>query len=154
MTQTQPSSERIETKLKAYKVACVDDDHGSTVVFAASSKDVDRYANSDQCDCDYLEKTRHRAPEFDKYAPGPVTTAQYLAEGWYWECCGCGKQLHSEDGPIIGDRDDVFCNRQCVDATLARWTDADYKNESVKRLVASVRRLIKKLDRQSVGAKA
>ena len=68
----QPSEPAVSASvkpLKAYKVACGDDDHGQKVVFAQRSKEVDRRSNCEHCDCEFLDRTIHRAPEFDKYSP-------------------------------------------------------------------------------------
>lgn len=105
--------------MKAYKVSCPDDDHGATITFAESSRQADRYANSDTCDCPWIERAVHRAPAFDKYAPGPVTTEQYLAEGWYWQCGECERQVWDEhEGRIITDDGRVYCDATCADRAL------------------------------------
>src|SRR4051812_21213850 len=99
--------------LKAYKLSCRDDDHGARIVFATRGKNVRGYS-TDMCDCDFIDRYVHRDERFDKYAPGPVTAAQYLAEGWYWDCSGCGKTMHGDDGPIY-TATRVFCDRECMD---------------------------------------
>lgn len=105
--------------MKAYKVSCDDDDHGAVVVFAARSKDVSRYSND--CDCPWIDRRVHRAAEFDKYAPGPVTCRQYLNEGWYWGCAGhCWHEYitKEDEGHVItpsGER--VFCSIACARKT-------------------------------------
>jgi hypothetical protein len=100
--------------LRAYKVSCEDGDHGSLVVFAEKAIKVSRLANSDHCDCEFIGKHVHRAPAFDQYAPGPVTTRQYLAQGWYWPCSDCGEQLMFEDDPIITDNGSCYCDMDCL----------------------------------------
>lgn len=93
------------SSLKAYKISCRDADHGAVVGFAERGKEIDRRSN-DNCNCEFLDRYVHRAPEFDKYAPGPVTVQQYLAEGWYWCCSGCSDQVWS--GVEEGDDEQII----------------------------------------------
>jgi hypothetical protein len=107
-------------------------------VFAVRAAKVDRRCNSEHCDCDFTDRYVHRAPEFDKYAPGPVTTQQRLAEGWYHECSGCGDMLYTEDQPIYTDDDRVYCDTDCMLKHLADCKK--YGHESWREPEASIER--------------
>lgn len=100
--------------LKAYEVFCRDPDHGAAIEFAEKGWRV-RRASNERCDCRFIDRFVRRAKAFDKYAPGPVSIADYLAEGWCWGCAGCGKEMvTADDSPIIlGDQ--LFCNRACIE---------------------------------------
>jgi len=138
-------SRRDETvsDLKAYKVSCCDDDHGAKIVFAVRGRDVSKFANSDQCDCALLERTVRRSPEFDKYAGKRLTPLDHLAEGWWYECCGCGHRLHHDDSPLMSDNEDLFCGPKCVEQLIARWTPLmPSAHESVAVMLDSARRLL------------
>lgn len=131
-------------KLKAYKVDCVDYDHGATILFAESSRKVSRYSHRDDCDCEFIDRHVRRAPEFDQYAPGPVTIAQYLAEGWYWHCQGCEQQIWNDDPFVLIDGDRIFCSRRCVHDSYDRhlkWVGrhTGKLHESMEQYAAALR---------------
>lgn len=111
--------------MKAYKVSCRDDDHGAVIRFAERAKDVSRDANSERCDCDFIDKTVHRAPKFDDLAniDRPLTPKDHVDRGWYWCCQGChNEQLMQEDNPLyVGG--DVYCNVDCVEDVFRRYSD-------------------------------
>lgn len=123
---------------KAYKVSCVDDDHGQTIVFAFRAKDVDRRANSECCDCEFLDVKIRRAPEFDKYSDRPLTIADYLAEGWFWPCHHCDRQLFQDASPlIVGGY--VFCSLEHLKQSRASWPKHPAgAHDSVLRFCAEV----------------
>lgn len=122
--------------MKAYKVFCDDGDHGQVVEFAERSKDVSKHATSDYCDCPWVERHVKRAAEFDKYAPGPVTVAQYLAEGWHWECGGCSSMVWGDDKPIIINGH-VYHRLECVlidrDGLVSFFKTDEKCHESVQK---------------------
>lgn len=130
--------------MKAYIVSCGDEDgHGQKLTFAESSRKADRYANAEVCDCPYIERRIRRAPQFDKYAPGPVTTEQYLAEGWFFPCGKCEKFLYSDDSPIVTDRGFAFCSRECLEKHLENYRDfGPNAHHSIIDSVASMDRWI------------
>jgi hypothetical protein len=78
--------------------------------------------------CNWAE----RAPQFDRYAPGPVPIAVLLSAGWWFECGYCGHRV-SEDGcddcrdeghdaaPVVLDQ--VYCNERCRDLEVARHAE-------------------------------
>ncbi|MGC4002839.1 MAG: hypothetical protein QM811_06795 [Pirellulales bacterium] len=125
--------------MKAYKVSCRDYDHSQVIEFAKRSKDVPRNANAENCDCPYIEKRVTRAPEFDKYAPGPVTTQNCIDEGWQYECAGCcGTMLDNEHaGLIVLDSGHVYCGRECMESDYKR--SEAYTHPSFETLRQSIR---------------
>lgn len=128
--------------LKAYIVSCGDDDHGAKVTYAVRSKSVDRTANSDICDCEYISRRVKRAEEFDKYAPHGPTAAEYLAEGWYWQCSSCERHLHEDDKPLISDDDAIYCSIVCVDRLIADFQKhSPAAHNSIFKALASAERL-------------
>lgn len=131
------------TGLKAYKVNCHDDDHGCAVTFAKRINDVSKRENSEHCDCEFLSIAIRRAPQFDKYAPGPLKVEHYLAEGWFFPCANCEEHLYEDDKPLISDNESAFCNHECLEEHLARYRkylpDA---HDSIIKSVASMERLL------------
>ena len=108
--------------LRAYKVS--HDEELSEIEFF-SDEDAEQGIGQE----DYAEV--ERAPSFDKYAPGPVTMAQYLAEGWWWACGECEHHVGAEgcvdcwDEGIDDDapraepvirKTSIFCSQKCADA--------------------------------------
>ena|SRR3990167_5495256 len=129
--------------VKAYKVSCRDDDHGAIIVFSNRVRDVSRRCNSGNCDCEWIEISVVRAPAFDKYAPGPITVRQYLAEGWYRLCQNCETLLFEDQNPIITDNESAFCNRDCLRKLLDNYKRDGYSaHESILSAVASMERWI------------
>lgn len=130
--------------LKAYKVSCYDEDHGATITFAESARKADRRANSEQCDCNFLERRVRRAAEFDKYAGLPkLLPVHYLAEGWYWGCSGCGTNLYGDhEGLICLDDEYLFCSASCLRRDLAWHHEfkSDNCHESMLRYIAAMER--------------
>jgi hypothetical protein len=130
--------------MKAYKVSCSDEDHGCCIEFAERGKDVSKLSHSEHCDCPLLEREVRREPRFDKYAPGPLTIANHLTEGWYWQCANCEALLHAEDRPLIDeDGRNAVCDARCADSGLARYADlGDKCHESIKAFRASMVRIL------------
>lgn len=108
--------------MKAYKIDCDDPDHGGEILFALRGKDL-RGCGTENCDCPYIERHIARAPAFDKYAPGPVTISQYLAEGWYWTCSGCEGHVWGDEKYVILQEERIFCSHECVIRTWEREQD-------------------------------
>lgn len=130
--------------LKAYKVSCRDDDHGASIEFGYRASDIDRRSNSESCDCEFIDRYIARAKAFDKYAPGPIKVADYLREGWYWECSGCSDTCHADDNPLIADDDSVYCDRECAERALEQWSKyGPDAHESILKAAAAVVRLLK-----------
>ena len=92
--------------LRAYKVS--HDEELSEIEFF-SDEDAEQGIGQE----DYAEV--ERAPSFDKYAPGPVTMAQYLAEG----CDDCWDEGIDDDAPRaepVIRKTSIFCSQKCADA--------------------------------------
>lgn len=132
-------------KLKAYQIGCIDDDHGARVVFAKRGRDVDKQFSTDNCDCEFIDRHVRRAPKFDKYAPGPMTTDNYIEEGWWWSCSGIchAEHLTKEDSPLV-EGDCVFCSLECAAKMLTEIEFKGYTDISWKRLKAAIEKLLKR----------
>lgn len=130
---------------KAYKLGCPDADHGNEVVFAESSKEARKMHDLENCDCEFIRRTAHRELSCDKYSPGPMTIEDYLAEGWYWRCSGCDKQVWGEDSGHVVTEGYVFCGRQCLEKTLREherdWSSPDC-HESMHRFADAMRKAV------------
>lgn len=125
--------------IKAYKISCRDGDHGAEVRFAERGKEL-RGHRTEMCDCEYIDLTVKRSPEFDYLAPGPLTIGDYLNHGWYWECGVCQKHCYADDGfgnaegglVIVGDY--VYCGTQCVERKIKmydKWLGEERCHESI-----------------------
>lgn len=125
--------------MKAYKVSCRDADHGAVVVFGNNARAVCRCANSENCDCDYIDRRVNRAPMFDDLAhKGFVTVEEYLARGWFWECSGCGRQCWGDNSPVVIDGH-VFCRIECVNKARARHPKSvQGYHDSIVRFCATI----------------
>lgn len=61
-----------------------------------------------------------RAPDFDRYAPGPVPMHVTLAAGWQHICSGCSlefsakKQAHADSTPVEDSDNAQFCSQACM----------------------------------------
>ncbi len=78
-----------------------------------------------------------RAPEFDRFSPGPVPRVAMIEEGWRFECTHCGEWV-SSDGEMLDDegqwtgmrpverRGSVYCCGACLarDDAAARLRSA------------------------------
>lgn len=129
-------------RLKAYLVSCRDEDHGAKVVFAHRAREVDKLINSELCDCHLLQRQVRRAPRFDKYN-GAVTVANYLAEGWEWNCSQCGHRLIDEDQPLIDEQSQhVVCGILCATRGAEKYVTINEPHQSVKDFQAAMDRII------------
>ncbi len=133
--------------MKAYKCHCKDDDHGASIVFAETSK-LARSEDLRDCDCEFIDKLVHRAKRFDKYAPGPVTIQQYLAEGWFWICSRCEGHIYEDDPYVLCGNDRAFCGVDCLVKELshynAEWS-SDSCHQSIKTYVNEMRDTLKQI---------
>lgn len=112
-----------DKSLKAYKVD--DDDGHSCIVFETNSASARRNGASElDSDWESVESCR-RAPQFDRYAPGPVPEEVLIAAGWWFECRGCSKTVTDDstctaDGTVIDHgtyvvrNRHVFCTQECL----------------------------------------
>ncbi|WP_081058730.1 hypothetical protein [Burkholderia cepacia] len=119
-----------EKPLKAYKVDEGDEGYGC-VVFATNSAAARREGASElSTDWECIESCR-RAPEFDRYAPGPVPKEAMIEAGWWFECHGCGARVSSdyeydddgneiEPGSYVVRKQQVFCCQECLARDDAR----------------------------------
>src|SRR3990167_8240689 len=127
--------------LKAYKLWCNDDDHGQRVVFAVRGRECCGRRGDDFCGCDFIDLHATRAPEFDKYPPGPVTTRQYMENGWHWECSGCSKTTYLDEAEDVTTIDEhVFCSHECLRRCVER--DAKRYGDNLSGLHPSMREFV------------
>ena len=128
-----------EEKLKAYAVHDVYEGYGC-VAFATNNAAARRIGASQlDTDLESIESVR-RAPEFDQYAPGPVPPLTLIEQGWWIECCHCGRRVDDGmDDELVDDeliptdsvpRGDghsgVFCSASCECADyMAKRGDAE-----------------------------
>lgn len=95
--------------MKAYQVR--EDSEGRFVIAFATNGATARREGASELHTDFegIESCR-RAPQFDRYAPGPVPTSALLADGWWFECQHCGITFNAEGryGEEAGSRDDEF----------------------------------------------
>jgi hypothetical protein len=68
----------------------------------------------------FLELTVKRTPMYDEWTSrGEVPKKVLLANGWWWTCYDCRKQVTDEDGSVVNG--EVYCG----DHTPTERTDAD-----------------------------
>lgn len=119
-------------KLMCFVVTDDDDvlELGSKFLFTTREKDARKIAAGEfSADPDDPSIKLRRAPEFDKYAPGPVPPQALLEHGWWITCAECDHRV-SDDGcddcaderdydspkpppAFLGDL--VFCSQDCLD---------------------------------------
>lgn len=80
------------------------DEAGRAIIFAASEEAAWEAEPSELRD---QVAGVWRAPEFDQYAPGPVTNLQMIEHGWHFECSNCGEHV-SRDGERYNDEADEY----------------------------------------------
>jgi hypothetical protein len=113
---------RKNTQLRAYVLRDrTDDDHGQEVVFALTAKEA-RAGGYD--DVPYINTVATRAPEFDQYAPGPVTMHHLIENGWHQECGGCWRSVDQYTENAVIDDHEAYCNDVCQARAAGR--DAGY----------------------------
>jgi hypothetical protein len=121
---------------------------GSRFVFTTRERDARKIAagefSTDPGDPSVILR---RAPEFDRYAPGPVPPQALLDAGWWITCAECEHHV-SDDGcdDCANERVDdqpmpppvvcggmVFCSQDCKDDyDAARARDAKYKADMTR----------------------
>lgn len=85
--------------LKAYRARSYDGE-SDAVVFSRRNDMAARREAAGQMPSGDIEdiESMVRAPEFDDLAhePGPMTTQQYIARGWWFECSGCFRRVNAD----------------------------------------------------------
>lgn len=112
--------------MKAYAVHDNCEGYG-TVVYSTSHVAARRVgANDLGITFEEVESCR-RSPEFDQYAPGPVSPLVLLKHGWWFECLQCGRRVSNDmEDDVIDDgldpadflprpagNDAVYCSAGC-----------------------------------------
>lgn len=86
--------------LLAYRVV---EDCESTggIVFAKTNAQARRLGASDFNAGEFDGLICNRAPEFDKYCPGPVPREALFENGWYYECEECSGHAYKDNGGVL-----------------------------------------------------
>jgi hypothetical protein len=110
--------------LKAFSVQDPSTERGE-IVFANCNAAA-RRIGANQIDSEWESVECRRAPEFDKFSPGPVSDMVKLNHGWWLECTGCyreiaGDYVTDEDGEDhevtpVERNGHVFCTADCETA--------------------------------------
>jgi hypothetical protein len=104
--------------LKAYTSRDAYEEH-SAVVFGETTGKA-RVAAASVHECEFMEvKDLKRAPQYDKYAPGPVPRSVLVADGWWFECCGCYATVDADTPAPVFDGDWTWCSAECRDKKRA-----------------------------------
>ena len=102
--------------MKAYQVDSGDDEESGSVIVFASSSVVARREGGNELGLDFDEvDSCCRAPNFDKYYPGPIHVKVYIAEGWSWGCSRCDTRIdeYFERPPYYHSSHSVYCSVWC-----------------------------------------
>lgn len=107
-------------------------------------------ANELGSEFEYVECSR--AKQYDEYADkGYVPPLVLINDGWWFECCHCGRRCEEEgydydtDEPIpVEDmieagRQSVYCNQSCKDAREAEIKERNEKFEAFKEKILESR---------------
>lgn len=119
--------------LKAY--ACTEDCEGTGgIIFANSNIAARKDAASIWGDGELAGWRVHRAPGLDKYQDTGVPTWILIADGWYFECNGCGMRMSEDtlydeglkvEGVVGKENGQSFCSHQCRMTYKARKAAVD-----------------------------
>lgn len=111
--------------LKAFRVQDEWGEGNACVIFHTSNAAA-RRLGANEIDSEWETVSCTRAPQFDQYAElGRVPALAMLADGWWFNCPSCGKQVQDDveeagPPPVINGLDEVFCSRECCDALAAK----------------------------------
>ena len=93
------------------------------IVFAKSAIAARRIGAGRYADGEFENVACRRAPYADEYAEsGIVPASRLIAEGWHFECSGCGRTIDNdylwendiEPDDVVGTQDSsVYCNELC-----------------------------------------
>jgi hypothetical protein len=109
----------MEKPLKAFSVleTC---EHTGGIVFAKTNAQARRIGAGLYADGEFDGVECRRAPAFDVFSPGPVSSLEMWRRGWWFEC-GCGRRLDSDwadDHPRPREpreyRGELYCDQWCV----------------------------------------
>jgi len=135
--------------LLAYSVT---EDFESTggIVFAKSSIAARRIGAGRYADGEFESVSCRRAPYADEYAgSGIVPASRLIAEGWHFECSGCGRMIDNDNlwerdidpDDVVGRQDSsVYCNELCeAQEALSRAERKVFDRRWTRRLVKLVK---------------
>lgn len=103
--------------LKAYVVTEIAEDHGG-VVFARFHAEARRKGANEFGDGDWDSVECRRAPEFDQYAPGPISPLVLIEKGWWFECTDCSRTVNMDSifdlklRPVV-TQNHIYCSPWC-----------------------------------------
>ena len=124
--------------LKAY--ACTEDCEGTGgIIFAQTNLEARKSASNIWGDGELAGWNVHRAPGLDKYHAKGVPTWVLIADGWNFECNGCGMRMDetsledeglSVEGVVGKENGWSFCSHQCRTEYKSRRAAADAFGEA------------------------
>lgn len=107
---------------RAYSVTEHDENTGE--IYFARHRIVAAKAGADEfADGELIRVSCHRAPWADAYAGRPIPARVMIANGWNFECSGCGERIDEHflydnrlplSGVIGTQRSQVFCGSRCA----------------------------------------
>ena len=109
--------------LRAFKVTETCEDTGG-IVFAKSNAQARREGASIFADGDWYGVECRRAPEFDRFSPGPVPESAMMDAGWYQWCkCGCERKI---SGGYVEDQErdeerEAWVDKRDGSVWCSRW---------------------------------
>lgn len=135
--------------LKAYAVL-EDCENTGGIVFAKHAVVARRKGAHQFGDGEFAGLSCRRAPWADAFADKPIPAKVMIANGWHFECCGCGATidedfLHDEDlplGGVVGSQHSrIYCSQICeARDNLERAIKADHERRAIEALKAFVHR--------------
>lgn len=111
------------------------------VVFAKSHMAARRLgANDMSIEFESVESCQ-RSPEFDHYAPGPMTAKALIEAGWRQECNHCqatcpGYNDAGKPLALVFEGCDVYCSKSCADGEKEAIADDQQRRHAARELVA------------------
>lgn len=115
--------------MKAY-IVTEDYECRGGVVFANRAVEARRFGADEYNNGEFSGMSVKRAKGLDKYAKTGVPAWLMIADGWSYECCGCGEPLGNDDifdrgmslTQVVGtDSGSVFCDWTCEAEYLAEY---------------------------------
>ena len=118
-------------KLKCFLVDCGSDNGGQLYFAETRGQAKAMAANDEDTDITGIESC-NRKPQYDKYAPGPVPVRVLMADGWWFECSSCSRQVFEGENydynadceltPVTQGRF-VWCSVECKHRNEIREAD-------------------------------
>lgn len=112
--------------MKAFLVQETDDFTGG-IVFAKTNAQARRQGADEFANGDFYSVTCRRASWADQYESTTVPKLAYIANGWTYDCCGCGKRIEDdveEDLDPVEHEHFIYCTPACRDRDMVERTEA------------------------------